>query len=270
VFTDDVDIIFDEEELSNSDVNEDQQTQEEEATNTVRILTERERQDIYEDLLRLSNNGKLKRNSTTLVAAKYNVTVRTIQRIWQRAKKCLEQGIAVDVKSLRPKNCGRKKIQVDLTRVVDIPLNRRGTIRSLATALNINKSSLHRLFKEGLLRRHSNSLKPYLKEENKQARLRWVLSMLQESTIPDNPKFKEIKNIIHSDEKWFNGTKKNMTMYMHPDEEDPLRTVPNKNSIHKVMFYSAIGRPRFDAEGRCYFDGKLGIWAFVRTVLISI
>lgn len=86
--------------------------------------------------------------------------------------------------------------------------------------------------------------------------------MLQESTIPDNPKFKEMKNIIHSDEKWFNGTKKNMTVYMHPDEEDPLRTVPNKNSIHKVMFYSAIGRPRFDAEGRCYFDGKLGIWAF--------
>ena len=66
-------------------------------------------------------------------------------------KKCLEQGIPVDVKSLQPKNYGLKKIQVDLTRVVDIPLNRRGTIRSLATTLNINKSSLHRLFKEGLL-----------------------------------------------------------------------------------------------------------------------
>jgi len=270
VYTDDVDIIFDEEELSDSDDDEDQQTQQEEATNMVRILTERERQDIYEDLLRLSNNGKLKRDSTTLIAAKYNVHVRTIQRVWQRAKKCLEQGIPVDVKSLRPKNCGRKKIQVDLTRVVDIPLNRRGTIRSLATALNINKSSLHRLFKEGLLRRHSNSLKPYLKEENKQARLRWVLSMLEESTLPDNPKFKEMKNIIHSDEKWFNGTKKNLTMYMHPDEEDPHRTVQNKNAIHKVMFYSAVAKPRFDAEGRCYFDGKLGIWAFVRTVLIFV
>ena len=159
---------------------------------------------------------------------------------------------------------------MDLTRVVDISLNRRGTIRSLATALNINKSSLHRLFKEGLLRRHSNSLKPYLKEENKQARLQWVLSMLEESTLPDNPKFKEMKNIIHSDEKWFNGTKKNLTMYMHPDEEDPHRTVQNKNAIHKVMFYSAVAKPRFDAEGRCYFDGKLGIWAFVRTVLIFV
>ena len=269
MYTDVVDIIFDEEELSDSDNDEDQQTQQE-ATNMVRILTERERQDIYEDLLRLSNNGKLKRDGTTLIAAKYNVHVCTIQRVWQRAKKYLEQGIPVDVKSLRPKNCGRKKIQVDLTRVVDISLNRRGTIRSLATALNINKSSLHRLFKEGLLRRHSNSLKPYLKEENKQARLRWVLSMLEESTRSDNPKFKEMKNIIHSDEKWFNGTKKNLTMYMHPDEEDPHRTVQNKNAIHKVMFYSAVAKPRFDAEGRCYFDGKLGIWAFVRTVLIFV
>ena len=87
VYTDDVDIIFDEEELSDSDDDEDQQTQQEEATNMVRILTERERQDIYEDLLRLSNNGKLKRDSTTLIAAKYNVHVRTIQRVWQRAKK---------------------------------------------------------------------------------------------------------------------------------------------------------------------------------------
>jgi hypothetical protein len=94
-----------------------------------RNLTERQRQDIYEDLLRLNTNGTLHRNSTTLIAAKYNVYVRTIQWVWQRAKNCLAQGMAVDVKSLRPKNCGRKKIQVDLIRVVDIPLNRRGTIR---------------------------------------------------------------------------------------------------------------------------------------------
>jgi len=41
VYTDAVDIIFDEEELSDSDNDEDQQTQQE-ATNMVRILTERE------------------------------------------------------------------------------------------------------------------------------------------------------------------------------------------------------------------------------------
>jgi AraC-like DNA-binding protein len=68
-----------------------------------------------------------------------------------KSKKLHCTGISVDVNSLIPKNCGRKKVQVDLTRVVDIPLNRRGTIRTLANALGVSKSSLHRLFKQGLL-----------------------------------------------------------------------------------------------------------------------
>jgi hypothetical protein len=57
---------------------------------------------------------------------------------------------------------------------------------------------------------------------------------------------------------------------MRPDEEDPHKTVQNKNSIHKVMFYSRVTQPRFDAEGRCYFDGKLGVWPFVRKVAILV
>jgi hypothetical protein len=61
-----------------------------------------------------------------------------------------------------------------------------------------------------------------------------------------------------------------MTIYMHLDEEDSHRIVQNKNAIHKVMFYSGVGKPRFDDEGRCYFDGKIGIWPFVREVLIFL
>jgi len=198
VYTKRVDIAFDQEELSDSDGEEDQQTHDEQenaqahddeedeqahddvdddqghhdqSQHTTKELTDRQRQDIFEDLLRSSKNGKLKRNSTTIIAAKYNVRIRTIQRVWKRAKKCWAQGIPVDVNGLKPKNCGRKKIQVDLSTVPDIPLNRRGTIRSLANALGVNKSTLHRSFKQGLLRRHSNSLKPYLKETNKKSRL---------------------------------------------------------------------------------------------------
>ena len=94
--------------------------------------------------------------------------------------------------------------------------------------------------------------------------------MLDPSNLPNNPKFLVMKNIIHTDEKWFNGSKKDRTVYMHPDEEDPHRTVCNKNAIHKVMFFSAVGRPKFDDEGRCYFDGKLGTWPFVRMVQIFL
>jgi DNA invertase Pin-like site-specific DNA recombinase len=135
--------------LPDSDDEDYQQPLQEEATNVLKNLTQRQRQDIYEDLLQLSTNGTLQQNNTTLIAAKCNVHVRTVQRVWKRAKNFLAQGIPVDVKSLRPNNCGCKKIQVDLTRVVDIPLNRRGTIRSLAYALEMSKSTLYRLFKEG-------------------------------------------------------------------------------------------------------------------------
>lgn len=61
--------------------------------------------------------------------------------------------------------------------------------------------------------------------------------------------------------------KKTRTTYLAPDEQDPHRTVQNKNYITKVMFLSAQTRPRYDQEGNFYFDGKLGSWPFVREVL---
>jgi hypothetical protein len=73
-------------------------------------LTQKQREDIYQDLLWHSSNGKLKRRSTTLIAAKYGVHMRTIQQVWQRAKKCMAQDIPIDVGSMKPKKGGRKPI----------------------------------------------------------------------------------------------------------------------------------------------------------------
>ena len=113
VYTERVDIAFDQEELSDSDGEEDQQTHDEQenaqahddeedeqahddvdddqghhdqSQHRTKELTDRQRQDIFEYLLRSSKNGKLKRNSTTIIAAKYNVRIRTIQRVWRREK----------------------------------------------------------------------------------------------------------------------------------------------------------------------------------------
>jgi hypothetical protein len=58
MYTDAIDIIFDEEELSDSD-DEDYQQPLLEAINMLKNLTQRQRQDIYEDLFRLSTNGTL-------------------------------------------------------------------------------------------------------------------------------------------------------------------------------------------------------------------
>jgi hypothetical protein len=94
--------------------------------------------------------------------------------------------------------------------------------------------------------------------------------MLDPSTLANDPKFLEMYNIIHIDEKWFYITRKNRNFYLVPGEIDPHKTVQNKNAIVKIMFLSAVARPRFDEHGNCTFDGKLGVWAFVRKVIFSM
>jgi hypothetical protein len=81
--------------------------------------------------------------------------------------------------------------------------------------------------------------------------------MLDPQTLPNEPKFIDMENIIHLDEKWYYATKKGGTYYLLPGEEEPYRTVKNKNSLGKVMFLTAIAKPRYDDEGNCTFDGKI-------------
>ena len=258
------DIIFNQDEMHDS--NNEHRCANANVHTRAKDLTPNQRQQIYEALLQRSVNGKLRKNTTNKVAELFNVHRSAVWRVWKRAKQCQANGVPVDISSRKPKNCGRKKVEVDLSQVQTIPLHRRSNLRSLTKALGSNKSTLHRLFKQGLLRRHSNTIKPYLTEENKKERLWWCISMLDPSTLHTEPKFIEMDNIIHLDEKWYNATKKNMTFYLHPDEDEPHRTVRNKNSIGKVMFLTAVAKPRYDNEGNCTFDGKIGIWAFIRKV----
>ena len=84
VYADAMDIIFDEDELDDSDV--DHHANENNAHQS-RNLTDTERQQIYEALLLRSDHGRLKRKATTNVAQLFQVSRYKVQRIWQRAKK---------------------------------------------------------------------------------------------------------------------------------------------------------------------------------------
>ena len=53
---------------------------------------------------------------------------------------------------------------------------------------------------------------------------------------------------------------------MLPEEDDPERTIQNKNNIGKVMLLTVVGRPRRNAQGIVMFSGKIGVWAFVKEV----
>jgi hypothetical protein len=100
--------------------------------------------------------------------------------------------------------------------------------------------------------------------------------MLDIQTVHTQPTFDDMRNVVHIDEKWFNSTKIARRFYLYggedgeDGEDEPVRLVQNKQAIDKVMFLAALARPRYDANGNCYFDGKLGIWPFVKKVRESI
>jgi hypothetical protein len=188
----------------------------------------------------------------------------TIERIWKEAKHQIE-GQEVDVSSKKKGNVGRKRKNLELSRVPTVPLNKRRTIRGLARSLGVCRSTLHRRFKLGELNRHSSSLKPALTLANMVQRLEFCVSMLDEYWLThERPPFQLMDNIVHIDEKWFDMTRKKNTYYLHPDEPNPLRSMRNKNSIGKVMFLTAVAKPRYGEGFRHTFDGKIGTWAFVK------
>ena len=158
MYAGDVDIVFEHEELDDSDQEDEQ---------PYKNLTNIQRQQIYIALVGKTTNGILRKKATTEVAEMFNVKRARVQDFWRRAKQCRAQGIPIDVSSRKKKNSGHKNNEINLSDIANVPLQLRGTLRSFASAAGVPKSTLHRMLKKGILRRHSNTLKPLLKEENK-------------------------------------------------------------------------------------------------------
>nr|GLL16850.1 Transposase, Tc1-like protein [Ipomoea trifida] len=156
---------------------------------------------IFEALLKHSVNGKVKHGSIKDVANLYSVSTRTVGRIWKKGVACVRNGVPVDISLNLSGNVGRKRIEIKPEDVAGIPLNRRTTIRTMASALNMSKTSLHRRVKEGSLKPHSNSIKPMLTEENRKVRLQFCISMIDSYSDHNNPCFIDMFDRVHIDEK---------------------------------------------------------------------
>lgn len=224
-------------------------------------LTYEQRTGILQFLLQHKNDSKLKRGIIGQAAMKFDVSRLTVTRIWNRAKEQYREGhISADVAS-RKRNCGRKRKNylANLEKIKEIPLNRRGTIRSLSFAINIPKSTVFRIFKEGRhLRRISSIVRPLLTEGNKRTRLEFCLSK-----IKPNRRFEDMYDYVHIDEKWFYLSQVKRSYYLMLDEAEPKRYCKSKRFITKVMFMAAVARPRYDSARKQYFNGKIGLWPFV-------
>ncbi|KAL4565371.1 hypothetical protein LXL04_029463 [Taraxacum kok-saghyz] len=191
-------------------------------------ITDVQRHAIYEALLQATSSGELQRGAITNVASHFSVSKRTVSQ------------------------------------VLGIPLRRRSNIRSLASCLNVSKSTMHRRIKEGALRPHTNAIKPTLTHENKRARLEFCLSKVTRSLSSQIPMFHDMFNVVHIDEKWFYMSRPSRRYYLLPGEDEPLRTCQSKKFITKVMFLAVVARPRFNVYGDEIFSGKIGIYPFTR------
>ena len=163
-------------------------------------------------------------------------------------------------------NSGRKGL--DFVKYVEalreIPIKNRTTIRSLAAALELPKSTLHLNLKKLGLRASKTYLKPMLTEEGKMKRLEWALRWVL-TTPPElggGHTFQDFLNFVHLDEKWFYICKSGQKYYLHDDEDVPTRKVHHKSHITKVMFLAVVARPRYDPHRQSTFSGKMGIFPF--------
>ncbi|MCL7025149.1 hypothetical protein MKW94_025220 [Papaver nudicaule] len=184
---------------------------------------------IFHFLLKESNRGKVKRGLVPKATQQFSVSQATIKRIWKQGKECEEKNLPVNVSSRIPTRVGLTIKEFDWSKIPEIPLRRLTNIRSLAKALNIPKSTVHRQIKKGKIRKHTNAIKPAFTTEIKKARLEFCLEKIQENLV-----FEGMYNVIHIDEKWFYMTKTTENYYLHPEEEDPHRTCQSKRFIKKA------------------------------------
>ena len=223
-------------------------------------LTNLEKDQIVHLLSINYNNNKLKKGMISKIASEYAVSRMTISNIWKVVLQSIKIGEHPNVQ--RKYKGGNQGYVLDLEKVRSIPLHLRTNIRTLACQLSACKSTVHRLIQKGKIKSHSNALKPYLTVPNMESRMKFVLNHIESSTLRTNPTYVGMFSIVHIDEKWFYMTRTSQKYYLLPSEPEPHRTSKSKRFITKVMFMSAVARPRYDKDGICTFDGKIGIFPF--------
>ncbi|CAI5736588.1 unnamed protein product [Hyaloperonospora brassicae] len=207
-------------------------------------LTYDERRSMLDFLLerRVDGTSKLARHAVTDAATEFRVDRRTVSRLWKRAVQSFENGDEVcDVASRKVGHRGRRKRDwsAELKRVKEIPLSQRGSIRALAMAVGIPKTTLYELLKEDGSP-CINSIKPSLTDKNKLDRLRYCADKVRLNGL-----FDDMHNVVHVNVKRF---------------------ALSRDKKTKIMFMAAVARPQWDLHKNECFDGKIGTWPFVREV----
>lgn len=231
-------------------------------------------------------NGHLKIGIQKELAKQLGISRITVSRQWCRMKdklapllsnqpedehgKIIQQNALFlfgDGKSLRKK--GKYKYNRDELReqIKLIPFKSRRSVRKLAAKMGMAPSTMDKYLhprledEEALIIRHISKLKPTLTDKNKEERYLYALDQLNGATLHlVRPKFQDMMDRVHIDEKWFHMCQDGEGYLLVADEEPPERHVKHKGYIGKVMFLCAQARPRWDHHTNSQWDGKIGMW----------
>jgi hypothetical protein len=239
-------------------------------------LTLNDRKACFAMLLMHASNGLLKRGSFVSTARKFGVSSHCVKRVWRAVISNMQAHLEeqddhfnfVRLEELVLPLCmfpdkvflsnkfgkvGKKKKinRVELAEATArLPLNERGTYRNHAAALNISKSSSHRILKEEKkLRIVSSDIKPSLTEENKYKQFEFCLSFIDKRSMvvtrsEHDWQYSTMYADVHVDEKWFFLTKAQRRYILASWEQAPRRSTHHKGDVEKVMFLNAQARPR--------------------------
>ncbi|KAK9668400.1 hypothetical protein RND81_13G057600 [Saponaria officinalis] len=204
-------------------------------------LTDDERHKIACSILENSINYKTKRGIMKLMASQFQVDRRTIFEVWRTAKAQRQSGQSLNLTSKMPGKEGRPSIEVPVEKIMNTSKSERTTLEQMGIVAGVSKSTVKKWVIEGKLKVHSSAIHPQLSADNKLLRLKFVISKLYFDKILKILKFKDMNNVVHIDEKWFNMTQTTARYYLVDGEIHPHRTCKSKRFITKIMFMTAIG-----------------------------
>ncbi|XP_074315657.1 uncharacterized protein LOC141651864 [Silene latifolia] len=225
-------------------------------------LSDDERHRIVCLLFESCQKGKPEHGKMQEVAAKFNVTRKCIFNIWTKAKKQRQDEIPINVRSKIAGKKGKERLPCPINVIMALDVSRRTPLKRLGKAIGHSPSTCHRWVKEGIIKTHTNAIKPALTQDNKHLRLHFVMGKIVFDRLLRCIKFFDMGTIVHIDEKWFYMTKPTSRYYIGSTEPAPYRACKSKRYITKVMFMCAVSKPTYKENGEVEFDGKLGIWPF--------
>ena len=77
-----------------------------------------------------------------------NCPLRTCRRIWKRALECKRDDEVMNVCCRKKRRCGRKKININLEALKELPYEERHSELAVASALGVSRTVVRRELKE--------------------------------------------------------------------------------------------------------------------------